>query len=491
MKTTILNIFLWAAIITTSYSQSIVRFEDYFENEIMRIDYHHVGDAKSEIFSVDKIYQYGSWAGSTKNLIDNFNNGKYYIKVYDAVSNKLIFSKGFDSYFGEYQTSASASKGIKKAYHETAIIPLPKEKIKFSIEKRDAANKLKEIFSADIDPKDLSIIRDRILDKDVKIFKSVYNGDPQKKVDVAIIGEGYTENELGKFRADLEKFSQILFTQEPFQSNKEKFNIYGIYKPSEESGTDEPTANIFKNTVLNSTFNSLGSERYLLTEDNKTLRDLAAHVAYDALFIMVNHKKYGGGGIYNWCCTFTTDNQWHRYLFLHEFGHSFAGLADEYYTSDTAYEEFYKPTVEPVEPNITALLDTANLKWSKWMTKGIELPSYWEKKEFEEMDYKWQNERRMLNNRIAELKRNRAPKFEIEKAEAEYNMKDKLHAEEVDRFLKKTKNYKKVGAFEGAGYLARGLYRPMIDCIMFSKGDKPFCKVCEDAILKVIQFYSE
>lgn len=490
MKTILVNL-LFVSLTTIISPQIQIRFEDYFANETMRIDYHHVGDSQTELFTIDKIYHYGIWAGNTKNLIDYFNNGKYYVKVYDAVSNKLIFSKGFDSYFGEYQTSSDASKGIKKAYHESALIPLPKEKIKFTIEKRDAANNLKELFSAEIDPKSVSIIKDKISDKDVKVFKSVYNGDPQKKVDIAIIGEGYTESELGKFRADLEKFSQILFTQEPYQSNKEKFNIYGVYKPSEESGTDEPLADIFKNTVLSSTFNSLGSERYLLTEDNKTLRDLAAHVPYDALFIMVNHKKYGGGGIYNWCCTFTTDNQWHRYLFLHEFGHSFAGLADEYYTSDVAYEDFYKPTVEPVEPNITALLDTTNLKWSKWLTKGIELPTYWEKKEYEDMDYKWQNERRALNNKVAELKRNRAPKLEIEEAEAEYNLKDKQHAEEVDRFLRKTKNFRKVGAFEGAGYLVKGLFRPMVDCIMFSKGDKPFCRVCEDAILRVINFYSE
>ncbi|NWF89654.1 MAG: peptidase M64 [Ignavibacteriaceae bacterium] len=477
--------------VTLIQAQNFLLFEDYFQNETMRVDYHHVGNAKSELFAIDRIYQYGTWAGNPKNLIDYFNNGKYYVKVYDAASNKLIFSKGFDSYFGEYQTSANANKGINKAYHESALIPLPKAKVKFAIEKRDSENKLKEIFAAEIDPADVSIVKDKIVDKDVKVFKSVYNGDSHQKVDVAIIGEGYTEDEIGKFRADLEKFSQILFTQEPFLSNKEKFNIYGVYKPSEESGTDEPPADIFKKTVLNSKFNSLGSERYLLTEDNKTLRDLAAHVPYDALYIMVNHKKYGGGGIYNWSCTFTTDNQWHKYLFLHEFGHSFAGLADEYYTSDTAYEDFFKPTLEPVEPNITALLDTTNLKWKKWMTKGIELPTYWEKKEYEELDYKWQDERRALNNKIAELKRNRAKKLEIAQAEEEYNLKDKQHAVEVDLFLQKTKNNRKVGAFEGGGYLPKGLYRPMVDCIMFSKGDKPFCKVCEDAILKVINFYSE
>lgn len=168
--------------ISTGYPQNFLLFEDYFNNETLRIDYHHIGDSKTELFTIDKIYEYGIWAGSTKNLIDNFNNGKYYAKVYDAASNKLIFSKGFDSYFGEYQTSSNAIKEIKKAYHESALIPLPKEKVKLSIEKKDAENNLKEIFSSEIDPEDVSIIKDKVVDSAVKVFKSVYNGDPQKKL---------------------------------------------------------------------------------------------------------------------------------------------------------------------------------------------------------------------------------------------------------------------------------------------------------------------
>jgi len=144
-----------------------------------------------------------------------------------------------------------------------------------------------------------------------------------------------------------------------------------VYKPSEDSGVDEPGANIYRNTVMNCTFNSLGSDRYLLTEDNKAVRDLAAFVPYDALYIMVNHSRYGGGGIYNLYCTFTTGNQYKDFLFIHEFGHSFAGLADEYYTSSTAYNDFYPRGVEPVELNITALTDPQNVKWKNHLTPGI------------------------------------------------------------------------------------------------------------------------
>ena len=201
--------------------------------------------------------------------------------------------------------------------------------------------------------------------------------------------------------------------------------------------------------------------------------------------------RYGGGGIYNQFCTYTTENQFAKYLFTHEFGHSFTGLADEYYTSDVAYNNFFKPTVEPVEPNITALLDPKNVKWKKYLSEGIEIPTPWEKEEFDRFSYEWLKERNRLNSYVAELKRNRAPENEIKSAEEEYAMKDKKQSEKVDKYLLGSKYWNKVGAFEGAGYMPTGLYRPMLDCIMFSKGDKPFCKVCEEAIKAVIESYTE
>ncbi len=468
-----------------------VNFSNYFMDKTMRIDYFHIGDAKDEIITVDKIYQYGIWAGSTKNLIDNFNNGKYYYKVYDVSSGELIFSKGFNSYFGEYQTSSEAANGIKRTYSESAIIPYPKNKIKFVIERRKQDNELEKFFETEIDPESIDVIRELILDKSIKVYKEVISGDSHTKVDVVILSEGYTKNEEAKFKSDLKRYTKIFFSQEPYKSYKNNFNIWGVFKASEESGTDEPRAGIYKNTVLNSTFNSLGSERYLLTEDNKAMRDMAAHVPYDAIYIMVNHKRYGGGGIYNFFCTFISDNQWSSYIFLHEFGHSFAGLADEYYTSDVAYNDFYPKGIEPVEPNITALLNPPKVKWENLITPGIQIPTPWRKAEYDSVDLKWQAERRELNNKIAELKKNKSPQEQIKKAEEEYNQKDKMHADWVDSYLSKSKYAGKVGAFEGAGYASKGLYRPMLDCIMFSKGAKPFCKVCEEAIIKVIKFYSE
>lgn len=470
------------------FAQSELNFDDYFIDKTLRIDYHHTGDAEFEIVTVDHLYRYGIWAGSTKNLIDNFNNGAYYYKVFNNQTGKLIYSKGFDSYFKEYQTSEKALNGIKKAYHESALIPYSKSTIKFVIEKRDKQNILTEIFAVEIEPNDLYIIHDPVKDAGVTVYNQFINGHPHEKVDIVILAEGYTLAEKIKFEKDLERFANTLKNHEPFKRNKNKLNIYGVYKPSEESGCDEPGAGIYKNTVLNSTYYSLGSERYLLTEDNKSMRDLAAHVPYDAIFIMVNHHRYGGGGIYNFFCTFVSDNQFSDYLFLHEFGHSFAGLADEYYTSEVAYNEFYPQNVEPVEPNITRLLDKENLKWKQLVSEGIEIPTPWEKAEFDKMDLAWQKERRKMNKNIARLKLEKAPANEIEEAQNEYNEKDKVHGEAVDLYLKQSKFAGKVGVFEGAGYSAKGMYRPMLDCLMFSKGTKPFCAVCEEHVEKVIIF---
>jgi len=471
-------------------AQESVKFDDHFIDNTMRIDYFHTGDSRQEWVTLDQVYQQGIWAGSRHNLIDNFNNGRYSIKIYDSSSNTLIFSKGFDSYFGEYRTTAEALEGKKRTYHESALIPFPKRKITFTVESRNRENKLQPLFSQVIDPSSVSIIKES-LKSGVRVFELVKSGAPHLKVDVAVIAEGYTAGEIEKFEKDLKRFSKVFFDFEPYKSHKDRFNICGVFQASQDSGCDEPRRGIFKNTVLNSTFNSLGSERYLLTEDNKSLRDIAAHVPYDALLIMVNQMRYGGGGIYNLYCTFTVDNQWWEYLFLHEFGHHFAGLADEYYTSSVAFNEFYPRGVEPLEANITALLDPSKVKWKDLLTPGIEVPTPWEKEEFDRMDGAYQKVRGEINDRIAQMKREGAPAAEVQKVEEESERLSREHAEKVDDYLAKSRFKGMVGAFEGAGYSAQGLYRPMLDCLMFTKGKKPFCKICERAVIRVIKHCSQ
>lgn len=465
-------------------------FDTYFVDGTMRVDFFHTGHATEDLISLDRVYRQGVWAGSKVNLIDPFNMGRYLVKVYDAATGTLVFSKGFDSYFGEYKTSDAAAQGVRRTYHETALVPIPREPVLFTVEMRDRQNVFRPLFSQEIDPAASTVIRESLI-PGVRVYEVVKSGDPHRKVDLAFVAEGYTEAEEAKLKADLDRFANVLFKLEPYKSNRDKFNITGVFKPSPESGCDEPSHGVFKSTSIGATFDSLGSERYLLTEDNRSLRDVAAHVPYDALAIMVNHERYGGGGIYNLYCTFTTDNQWHEYLFLHEFGHSFAGLADEYYTSEVAYNEFYPRGVEPVEPNITALLDPARLKWASLVSPGVEVPSLWEKAEFDQMDNAYQKTRSDINAKIARMKREGAAPAEVAKVEEESERLSREHAAKVDDFLRKSKYWEKVGAFEGAGYASQGLFRPQLDCLMFTKGTKPFCQVCEAAVRRTIEHFAK
>ncbi|MFC2160351.1 peptidase M64 N-terminal domain-containing protein, partial [Acidobacteriota bacterium] len=251
-------------------AQTDIRFGDYFVDKTMRIDYFHIGHAREELISIDQVYQQGIWAGSQRNLLDKFNNGRYFVKIYDLDSGTLIYSKGFDSYFGEYKTTDKAEKGERRTFHESAIIPYPKKNIRFSLEARDRDNRLHSIFSQELNPASISILKDK-LSRDVLVFEVQKAGDSHKKVDIAFIGEGYTSVEEAKFEADLERLKDVFFSQEPYKTYKDRFNIYGVLKASQENGCDEPRHGVYKNTAVSSTFNSLGSERYLLTEDNKSL----------------------------------------------------------------------------------------------------------------------------------------------------------------------------------------------------------------------------
>ncbi|MGB8953258.1 MAG: M64 family metallopeptidase [Candidatus Aminicenantales bacterium] len=490
MKHCVLACLVILAVQGALWAQAQVDFDQYFVDKTMRIDYFHIGHAAQETVTLDQVYMQGIWAGSKENRLDPFGIGRYSMNIYDVESGKVIFSRGFDSYFGEYKTTDAALRGISRTYHESALIPFPRKKIRFTVEVRNRENLLQPLFSQEIDPAGISVIKEP-LSSDVKVFEVLKQGDPHEKVDVAFIAEGYTLNEEAKVKADLKRFANVLLMQEPYKTYKDRFNIYGVFKPSEGSGCDEPSHGVFKNTAVSATFDSLGSERYVLTEDNRAIRDIGAHVPYDALYIMINHKRYGGGGIYNSFCTFTTDSQWNEYLVLHEFGHSFAGLADEYYTSSVAYNEFYPRGIEPLESNITALLDPKNLKWKNLVPPDIEIPTLWEKEEYDQRDNAYQKIRQEINEKIARMKREGASPAEIARVEEESERLSREHAQWVDDFLARSKYRGKTGAFEGAGYSAQGLFRPAVDCIMFTKGTKPYCKVCTEAVIRVINFYSK
>ena len=462
-------------------------FDRSFLDATLRVDYLHGGDASDESVALDRLHRQGTWAGSRAHLVDPAEVGRTLVEVSDAASGSLLFSRRSDSYYGEYRTTAEAAKGIKRFYHSSALIPFPKGKVRVAIKARQKDRSHKTLLEVEVDPTSTAIGREA-LRPGVEVIDVHVSGDPHGRADVLIVAEGYAAADGPKLRADLAKYAAILFGQEPFASAKDRFNLRCAWLPSRESGCDEPSRGIWRDTAVGASFDSLGSERYLLTEDNKALRDVAAHAPYDVLYIMVNSPRYGGGGIYNLFCTFTAGNQWSPYVFLHEFGHTFAALADEYYTSSVAYTDFFPKGMEPIEPNVTALLDPAALKWRDLATPGLAVPTPWDKAPFDRMDAEYQAVRESLNRQIAAASRADRPtetlKVDAERLSAE-------HSAKMDAFLVASPFAGKVGAFEGAGYSSRGLYRPSLDCIMFSKGSKPFCPVCHRAVARVIDYYGE
>lgn len=465
-------------------------FSADFVDKTLRIDFFHTGNAAEEVIALDRIFAQGIWAGSRTHLIDPSGLGRYEVKLFHAADGRLIFSRGFDSYFGEYRTTSGAEKGQRRTYHESVLVPYPKQKVRFTLEVRQRDKSLKPLFSTEIDPTDFYIIREAP-GGNVKIFESWIGGDPHGVADIVILGEGYTAAEQAKFKADLERFTKLFQATEPYSSLMNRFSIRGVMPVSEESGCDEPSRGLFRRTALGASFDSLGSERYLLTEDNRALRAAAAHVPYDAIMIMVNQKRYGGGGIYNLYATFVSDNQWSEYIFIHEFGHSFACLADEYYTSSVAYNDFYPRGIEPSERNITGLGDPNSLKWKDLVTPGTPVPTPWEKTEFDALDRAFQKIREAMNREIAEKSRAGAPAEEVEALKAKAETASKEHADKIDAFLANSKFKGQVGAFEGAGYAAEGLFRSSLDCIMFTKGKKPFCAACRKGIRQMVEQFSE
>ncbi len=464
-------------------------FDDLFIDATLRIDYHHTGDATHEYVAVDELWQQGIYAGSRTRLVDDLDLGRYYAKLYDTASGQLIWSRGFNSYFGEWQTTTPAAGGVMGTYHESALAPFPKAPVEFTLESRGGDGVLREVFRAAIDPADPMIRRDPP-PAGIVVVEAAKGGDPHGCVDVVILGEGYTAEQVDEFEKDVRHFAAVMLAHEPYKSLQDRFNIHGVLLPSEEPGCDEPSRGIHKRTALGCTFDSLGSERYLLSRDNRAMRDVAQAVPYDALYVMVNHERYGGGGIYNAFNTFTSDNQWSDYVFLHEFGHHFAGLADEYYSSSISYNDFYPRGVEPAQRNITRMLD-GTPKWADLMGEGLEVPTEWNKPEYDEMDGAYQQKRRAINKRIAELMRGGAPEAEIAAAKAEGEELSLANARKIDAWFLENDAHGKVGAFEGAGYASEGIFRSELDCIMFTKGIKPFCAACRRGIVEIIGRYEE
>ncbi len=474
-KLTTLLIFIFSVSISNAQ-----KYDSFFTNSTIRVDYYHIGTKGQEQITLDKIYEEGEWAGSKIILLDTLNLGDSFVKVTDLQTNALIFSRGYSTIFSEWQTTEEAINGVWKTFHETVRFPFPKRKVIVSFLRRDKfvatgeRMAFREVASFIIDPNSSIVVNREKRATPFAVKDIMVNGASDKKVDILILGDGYAKEDMEKFRKDAKHFTEILFSYEPFKKRKKDFNVRAIEVISDDSGIDIPDKNIWKKTALGTMYNFFGSARYVLTEENRAMRDIAGAAMYDFITILVNDNRYGGGGIFNlYTTTFTkptkAGQEWEMdYVYVHEFGHCFGGLGDEYYSSQVSYIDFYPKGVEPWEPNVTRTNTAEILKWKELTSPGIQIPTPWAKAEYDSVE---------------------AVRGKLDRLASDYAEKREPLLKRSREILSDPKFVGKVGAFEGAGYTSSGMYRPSIDCKMFSLNPVDFDPVCAAAIEKMIEMY--
>ncbi len=416
-------------IITASLSFNLkAQYDLYFTNQQLRIDYYIFGNSDTCYYALDKYVMEPVWGGARKHLVDSLGYGDYLVEVLLHDSDIIIYSRGYCNLFGEWQSTSEAQQ-VTKGFNESVIIPYPKEVVDVVFYMRNYDGVFIEKMRLNVNPNDYFI--QNAPENHYSVFNVYGDYAPERAVDIVILPDGYSEDEMGKFVNDCNFFKECLFSYEPYNTYKDRFNIRAIMAPSKDSGISVPADDVWKNTAVGCSFYTFDSERYCMSTNNQAIRNLAGMVPYDQIYILANTSKYGGGGIYNFYCVSSTDDSFSSDVIIHEFGHGFAGLGDEYYDSSTSYEEFYNLSIEPWEPNLTTLVDF-DRKWKDMLKKKTPVPTPEEEKYVDE-----------------------------------------------------------VGVFEGGGYEPKGMYRPKMDCLMKTfKGDT-FCEVCQKAIEKMILYYTE
>ncbi|MFW5820219.1 MAG: M64 family metallopeptidase [Bacteroidota bacterium] len=401
------------------------KVDQFFSGESMRLDFVLAGN-----FSQTEAYLFGlskelSWTGSLQSK-EPYVNGNFYVEMYKPTIDSVIFSKSFNTLFGEWQTTPEA-KTKNRAFQQTLYFPAPLSSVILRLFRREDANNSRKLLQISVNPNDFLIPVVSGIPDYTTTWKS---GDPEKKVDLVFIAEGYTADEKAKFLKDVHRMSDYFFSVDPFNEHKNKFNIHAVYTPSLASGSDNPGISKWISTAAGTGFYTFGSERYLTSSAYWKICNLITNVPHDHILILVNTDKYGGGGIYNHYSVFTSDHPLSEVVFVHEFGHGFAGLGDEYYNSEVAYEGFYPPDEEPLPPNLTTMVNFDS-KWRKMIPEDVPIPT---------------------------------------------------------PAIRKYENT--VGVFEGGGYVSRGIYRPQMNCRMKSNDAKDFCQVCKKSLEQMIFHYA-
>ena len=439
----------------------------------MRVDFFHSGNIDTEMFSLDQVViEPLPWTGNMHQPLDTTLRGKYLFEIVDPETGNIAWSRSFSSIYGEWETTGEA-KTMNRTFHESLRFPRPENNFEVVLKKRGPGNAFVDIWRIRIDPNDYMVHQESAMfaDQVVAIHES---GDPAQKVDLLLLGDGYTADEQEAFIAKARELTDILFATPPFNERMNDFNIWALAPAAAESGVSRPSTNTYRDSPIGATYDAFRSVRYVLTMENKKMRRIASSTPYDFVEILTNTDVYGGGGIYGLFSTAAANSEWAPYLFVHEFGHHFAGLADEYYTSAAVYESGGE-IVEPYEPNVTALLNPEDLKWRHLVAPNTPLPTPWPKAEYEEHSIAVQERRaKMRTDNVSE---------------AEMNELFHFTKDHVDNLFSTAEYKNAVGAFEGAMYEAKGYYRSEQNCLMFTRTDN-FCLVCRAAINKVIDEYT-
>jgi len=427
------------AIATMASAQS---FDEYFEDNTLRIDYVLGGDSAAQYIQLSQLYKQKQWAGRRNRLAETYLLGNAQINVFDSATGKLIYVHTFSTLFQEWLNETEATQ-MKRAFEASYNIPFPKRPIDIRVTLTDNHNRICAMLTHHVDPTDI-LIRP-IGDNGIPYKYIKKNGEVSECVDIAIVAEGYTAAERDKFYSDCQRAADAIFDHEPFKSMKHRFNVVAVAAESRQSGPSEPGRGIWHDTVLRSHYDTFYSDRYLTTSQVHRLYDLLSGVPFEHIIVLINTPRYGGGGIYNqWMCS-SSDHDTFRQVLVHEFGHSYAGLADEYAYGDS-HVEWYPADTEPWEPNITTLKDF-NRKWKDLVKAGTPVPT-------------------------------------------ETTIKDIPTALRTMKPEQLNAMTQQVGVYEGAGYMPHGAYRPAELCRMNVNEVADFCPVCTRAIIGITDFYT-
>ncbi len=408
---------------------SAQHFDQYFINKNLRVNYLHIGNFNNELLKIDHYTAGGTWNGTRQYLIEPNSYGDIMIEVFDSVSNKLIFSRSYSCLFTEYRTTEKGETEIA-SMEESINIPFPKNTVllKFTSfdRKRNGAELLKQYFNPQTTPT-------VPLSKQYKTMNLHIGNKSDKAIDILFIPDGYAKSDAKLLKHDMKRFASYVMNCSPYKEMKNKVNVRAIKGYSEDSGITQPQNNIYKKTLVNTAYNALDLDRYLMCDGVWHLNDVADDAPYDAIVIICNSEKYGGGGIYNFYCTVYNHGEYPDYVIVHEMGHLIGGLGDEYYTSEVSVQDFYPAGVEPVEPNLTTLVDFES-KWKNMLPEGTPIPT--------------------------------------------------------PVTGKNTPEYNRLGVYEGGGYVGKGVYRPAQHCTMHQIRYNDFCPVCKKTLEEVIDYYA-